>query len=73
MSKKKEPTLVVVINDGSVSEAKLFTDVKRAEECFTLTCLDIGARKDDMDAHLDNGYYQDLKSTTVCLVHPEVL
>jgi len=73
MSKKKEPTLVVVINDGSVSEAKLFTDVKRAEECFILTCLDLGARKDDMDTHLDDGYYQDLKHTTVCLVHPEIL
>jgi hypothetical protein len=73
MSKKKEPILVVKIRDGVVDEAKLFSDVKRAEECFTLTCLDLGARKDDMDTLLDDGYYQDLKSTTVCLVHPEIL
>jgi hypothetical protein len=73
MSKKKEPILVVTIKDGVVDEAKLFTDVKRAEECFTLAALDLGARKDNMDTHLDDGYYQDLKSTTVCLTHPEVL
>jgi len=73
MSKKKKPILVVIIRHGIIDEAKLFTDVKRAEECFILTCLDLGARKDDMDTHLDDGYYQDLKHTTVCLVHPEIL
>jgi hypothetical protein len=71
--KKKDPILVVLIRNGVVDEAKLFTDVKRAEECFTITCLDLGARKSDMDTHLDNGYYQDLKCSTVCLTHPEVL
>jgi hypothetical protein len=74
MPKKKEPILVVLIRDGVVDEAKLFTDVKRAEECFVITALDLGARKDDIDLiHLNNGYYQDLKSSTVCLTHPTVL
>jgi hypothetical protein len=72
-SKKKDPILVVLIRNGVVDEAKLFTDVKRAEECFTLVCLDLGARKDHMDKHLDDGYYQDLKCSTVCLTHPEIL
>lgn len=73
MSKKKKPIVVVIIRRGLIDESKLFTDVKRAEECFTLAALDLGASKDNMDTHLDDGYYQDLKYSTVCLTHPEVL
>lgn len=73
MSKKKKPILVVIIRHGLIDESKLFTDMNRAKECFILAALDLGARKDDMDTHLDDGYYQDLKHTTVCLTHPEVL
>lgn len=76
MSKKKEPVkepiLVVTIKDSVVDEAKLFTDVKRAEECFILKCLDNGASKDDLDTHLDDGYYQ-VDSFSVCITWPEVL
>lgn len=72
MPKKKEPVLVVKIRDGVVDEVKLFTDPKRAEECFTLAALDIGARKDDMECILDDGYYQGM-NFSVCLTHPEVL
>jgi len=71
MSKRK-PILVVTIRDGVVDEAKLFTNVKRAEECYTIECLDRGAKKDDMDNHLDNGYYEGV-SSSVCLVHPTIL
>jgi hypothetical protein len=73
MSKKKEPVLVVIIKNNVVDEAKLFSDVKKAEECFTLECLNIGAKKDDMDVILDEGYYQDFNCTAVCLTHPTVL
>ena len=69
---KKEPVLVVKIRDGVVDEVKLFTDPKRAEECFTLTALDLGARKDDMDTHLDDGYYE-IANASVCITWPTVL
>jgi hypothetical protein len=72
MPKKKDKVLVVTIKDGVVDEAKLFTDVKRAEECFTMACLDVGARKGDMECILDDGYYQGM-NFTVCITHPEVL
>jgi hypothetical protein len=72
MPKKKEPILVVMIKDGVVDEVKLFTDPKRAEECFILTALDLGARKDDMDDHLDDGYYEGA-NFSVCITWPTVL
>jgi len=34
--------------------------------------LDFGACENDLDSHLDDGYYQG-SNETVCLVHPEVL
>ena len=69
---KKESILIVTIKDGVVNDAKLFSNVKRAEEAFTIKAMDLGARKDDIDSHLDDGYYQG-SNETVCLVHPEVL
>ena len=76
MSKKKEPVkepiLVVTISADVVHEAKLFTDVKHAEECFTLECLNHGAKKDDMDTHLDDGYFI-ISNWSVCITWPEVL
>ena len=71
MSKKKDPILVVVVSEGVVDEAKLFNNVLDAQECFTLAALDLGARKDDMETHLDDGYYEG-KNSAVCLTHPEV-
>jgi hypothetical protein len=67
-----EPVLVVTIKNGVVDEAKLFTDNKKAEECFTLECLNRLAEKCDMEAHLDDGYYEGSNSS-VCITHPEVL
>jgi len=69
---KKEPILVVDIREGVVNEALLFTDVKRAEEAFTIKALDLGAKKDDMDGHLEDGYYLGA-NFSVCLTHPDVL
>jgi hypothetical protein len=72
MPTKKKPVLVVKIKNGVIDEAKLFTDVKRAEECFILECLEAGARKADIDCILDEGYYLGMYFS-VCLTHPEVL
>jgi hypothetical protein len=69
---KKEPILIITIKDGVVNEAKLFTNLKRAEEAFIIKAMDLGARKDDIDSHLDDGYYPG-SNETVCIVHPEVL
>ena len=70
---KKEHILIVTIKDGVVNEAKLFTNVKQAEEAFIIKAMDLGARKDDLESrHLDDGYYPG-SNETVCIVHPEVL
>lgn len=63
------PILVVKIREGVVDEATLFDDPKDAEEKFTVDALDLGAKKDDMESHLDDGYYQ-IMNASVCLVHP---
>lgn len=71
-AKESQPVLVITVRDGVVNEAKLFDNVHRAEECFTLECLDKGASKDDIEAHIEDGYYQGM-NFAVCLVHPEIL
>lgn len=70
--KKSDPILVVTIKENVVDEARLFTNVKRAQEAFTIAAMDLGARKDFMDALLDDGYYQ-AGDLSVCLTHPEVI
>ena len=67
---KKEPILVVTIADNIVKKATLFTNVKLAEEAFTIAAMDLGARKEDMDDHLDNGYYENIES--VCITWPDL-
>jgi hypothetical protein len=69
---KKQIVLVVTIKDDVVDEAKAFTDVKAAEECFTLICLDHLANKDDMDMHLDDGYFM-WTNGSVCITWPEIV
>jgi len=68
----KESILVVTISADVVNDAKLFTDNLKAEEYFTLQCLDHGATKDDMETHLDDGYFIG-SNWSVCIVHPEAL
>lgn len=69
---KKDYIAVVTIKNGVVDEAKLFTDNKKAEECFTLECLNKLAKECDMDVYLDDGYY-DGANFSVCITHPEIL
>lgn len=69
---KKDYIAVVTIKDGVVDEAKLFTDNKKAEKCFTLECLNRLAKKCDIETHLDEGYYEG-GNFSVCITHPEVL
>jgi hypothetical protein len=38
---KKEPILVITIQDGVVNEAKLFSNVKRAEKVFIKKALEL--------------------------------
>lgn len=74
MAKKiKEPTLVVGIEDNCVQFAKLFTNNKKAEECFAIEAQNVGARNDDIEASLDDGCYEGTNGRTICIVHPEVL
>ena len=55
---KKEQILIITIKDGVVNEAKLFSNVKKAEEAFIIKAVDLGAKPRDLDSHLDDGYYQ---------------
>jgi len=68
----KNPIVVVKIREGVVDEAILCNDAKRAEEGFILGALELGARKEDMETHLDDGYYQ-IENASICLVHPTVI
>ena len=68
---KQGDVLVVMIEDGVIKEAKLFHDVKLAEKCFTLNAIKLGAPREDIESHLDDGYYSK-HNLSVCIVHPEV-
>jgi hypothetical protein len=70
--KTKAPVYLTVIKirDNIVDSCNLYTNVKAAEEDFIITSLDLGARKDDMDTHLDNGYYFHA-NTSVYIVWPD--
>ena len=69
MAKKKDYICVIKIKEGVVDECSLHTNVKDAEEEFTLAALDIGANKKFMNTHLDDGYCIS-NDRSVCLVHP---
>jgi hypothetical protein len=69
---KKDYIAVIIIKDGVVDEAKLFTDNNKAEECFTLECLNRLADKEDIEDLLDDGYYEG-NNFSVCITHPEIL
>jgi hypothetical protein len=61
--------LVITIKDGVVNEALSFSNVKKAEVRFTKEALKLGAKRDDMDVHLDDGFFA-IANASVCLVHP---
>lgn len=63
---------VIKLRDNIVDSCNLHTNVKAAEEDFILTALDLGAKKDDMDTHLMDGYYFSADSTSAYIVWPEL-
>jgi hypothetical protein len=70
---KKVLINVIKIKDGVVEECSLHTNVKDAEEEFTLGALDLGAKKEDMDDHLSDGYCLSRHlNKSVCLVWPKL-
>ena len=67
----KNPIAIVKLREGVVEEANLFSNAQDAEEKFTLEALDLGAKKDDIESHIEDGYYEG-KYLTVCLVTLDV-
>ena len=48
---------ILKMKDGVVEECNLYTNKDDAKEDFTLTALDLGARKDYIDFHISEGYF----------------
>lgn len=63
---------VIKVKEGVVNSAKIFSNAKDAEECFITEATILGAKKEDMESYLDNGYYS-IMNASVCLVHPDDL
>jgi len=62
--------LIITIKDGIVDEALSYKDdVKRAEDKFTKKALELGAEQQDIDTHLEDGYFS-IANASVCIVHP---
>lgn len=62
---------VIKIKDGVVDECSLHTNIKNAEEEFTLTAINMGADEHFMSDYLDDGYFQSLNKC-VCFVWPDL-
>ena len=57
-----ERIMVITVCDSVVSSTKIYCDLVEAEEKFTRIALEIGADSDEMEDHLEDGYYVSLNT-----------
>lgn len=65
-------TMVITIEGNVVNECKGYKTSEEAEKAFKETALQMGARSEDLELHLEDGYYLDCGCISVCLVHPDI-
>lgn len=71
---------VIVIKEGIVYSCEAFIAKKKAdipltneaaEQSFTNKILEYGAEEENIDDHIEDGYYAG-GNFSICLVHPEI-
>lgn len=59
--------IVYLVSANIIAQTNLFKSKKKAEEFFTSSILSNGAEEDDINDHLDDGYFECQDGDTFCI------